>query len=112
MALVTKYLSGKGPLMVKVDSAVAAKTPIFDDGEHGTIKHIWWLGVTTTHLASLVNDDGDPIFKFEAITGNLSPTFLNIDLNFANGLYCDDLDSGTLWLVLSVILPKAATLKV
>ena len=112
MALVTKYLTGKGPLMIKVDSAVAAKTAIFDDAEHGTIKHIWWLGATNAHLVSLVNDGGDPIFKFTASTGDLSPHFDNVNLNFANGLYCDDLDGGTLWLVLSVLLPKPATLKV
>jgi len=107
-----KYLDGKGPLMVNIDAAIAAKTAIFGDGEHGTIRHIFWCGATNAHKVSLVNDDGAPIFKFTAATGDLSPHFENIDLNFGNGLYCDDLDGGDFWLVLSAIMPSPKDLKV
>ncbi len=112
MAPVTKYLEGRGPLMVHVTTALAAKTAIFDDGESGVIKHIWWIGATNAHKVSLVTDDGSPVFKYTAATGNLSPDFLNINLGFGNGLYCDDLDGGELWLVLATIMPNPRELKV
>lgn len=96
--------------VVVVDAVIAASTEIFAT-EVGVIKHIFWNGATNAHILSLVDKDGNRVFKHIASTGNLSPFFLNINRRF-NGLYIDDLDGGELILQLETLVPQAKELKI
>ena len=65
----------------------------------GCIRHVIWNGATTTaHLASLIDKHDNILWQADATVVTEGPTRkadFNLDLSF-DGLYCDDLDSGSL----------------
>ena len=63
------------------------------------LKFVYWYNPTTSgHLCNLVDSAGDPILPMRANSANdtqMWPVFKYVD-----GIYCDDMDSGTLYLYL------------
>ena len=65
------------------------------------IKSVYWYKPTgAAHLAVLVDSDGGPIITMVGDSnGNTNPNSQQWDVNAAfYGIFCDDLDSGTLYI--------------
>ena len=85
-------LSDKNPIVI--ESAIVASTQVTNDLIY--IKSVYWYRPTTAgHLASLKNRNGDVIIPLRCEADNISQWF-DISLS-VDGIYCDDLDSGTLY---------------
>ena len=80
---------------------VTGTTDATDDIKTTTvlISQLYWLQATTGgHLLSLQDGNGRQLFAFYCTTANTSQTFLfDPPLIATDGLYCDDMDSGTLY---------------
>lgn len=85
---------------IKVTGDTAASAAITDSDV--AIKKILWVGATTDgHKLSLTDKNGYQIYEARMATTNLtesiSETFGTPGLLSA-GIYCDDMDSGTLYI--------------
>ena len=85
-------LSDKNPIVI--ESAISGSTKVTNNQVY--IKSVYWFNPTTAgHLAFLKNIHGDAIIPLRCESDGVSQ-FLEINV-LADGVYCDDLDSGTLY---------------
>lgn len=86
-----------------LESPIAGSVKITDQSV--IIQKIVWAGVTTAgHLLSLVDKGGNPLYKYSADTPGASGA-LTYSSKFpfglaASGIYCDDMDSGEIFIYL------------
>jgi hypothetical protein len=85
-------LSDKNPIVI--ESAISESTKVTDNQIY--IKSVYWFNPTTAgHLASLKNFHDDVLIPLRCESNGVSQFFeINV---LADGIYCDDLDSGTLY---------------
>ena len=88
-------ITNDNPLKVTGTTSVSQ---LIHDGNVG-LKFVYWYNPTSTgHLCNLIDQNGDPIIPMRAISANdtqMWPIFKYVD-----SIYCDDMDSGTLYLYL------------
>jgi hypothetical protein len=84
--------SDKNPIVI--ESAISASTKVTDNLIF--IKSVYWYHPTTAgQLASLKDSNGNVIIPLRCESDGISQWF---DINISvDGIYCDDLDSGTLY---------------
>jgi len=62
------------------------------------IPHVYWYAPTTAgHLCNLVGKNGEPIITMKCESDGISQQWM-IDMAI-EGIYCDDMDSGTLFIM-------------
>ena len=90
-------LSTTGDNPIVVTGTTSSDTEI--TGSNVGLKLIYWYNPTTTgHLCNIVDSAGRNIIKMRAETNNdtqMWPIF-----KWCEGIHCDDMDSGTLYLYL------------
>jgi hypothetical protein len=80
---------------IKVTGTTSAKTQVREKPIN--VKSIYWLQPTTQgHKLALQHVDGRDIIELYCQNANES---IHADINIVcNGIYCDDMDSGTLYI--------------
>jgi hypothetical protein len=83
---------------IKVTGTTSASQAIYVGGgkESLFIKRLFWLIPTTAgHKLALTDGDGNVIAEMQCETNGISPQILEIGAYY-DGVYCTDMDSGTL----------------
>jgi len=96
MALTVTTGTGN-PLVVTGTTTV--KDDIYTSSQPVGIKFVYWYKPTSEgHLCNLIDGNDNAIIKMEAVSDNdtqMWPLFKYVD-----SIYCDDMDSGTLYIYL------------
>lgn len=84
---------------IKVTGTTSTDQEIVAGGDTVGLKFIYWYNPTKTgHLCNLVDSNGVEIFPMRAAFAGDSQQWAIFE--YVNGIHCDDMDSGTLYILL------------
>ena len=94
--------SQTGTAIIKVTGTTATADEILPAGHYYRLLWVhWYLPTTADHKFSLIDGSDNQILKGNCVTVKES-LWYPCDGTFHNGLFCDDLDSGELYIAVVV----------